>query len=401
MAGITHRPNGHRWVTFKAPNGKRQTIRLGSADEQQAKNFAAKIDKLLVCKKLGELPDAQLIEWLADLADGIYDTLSKCGLVPHRGVRTVGELTAWTIARCKQLVEEKRLKKSTLVNIKRAADALDRHFGKDRKLSTVRPYHETPAGGESDGEKFRRWLFRHGRAKTNGPLAPTTASRMCRRAREIFGSACKRGWMRDNPLAEERDWVDVNPERDEYIPRDVFECVMDEAAPDTRLFFSLIRYAGLRGVSEILELEWQWVDWQHHTLFVRAPKTERYEGHDQRFVPLAPELYSQLLEASERAVVGGSRIFFACPNTNAAWNNRLEVACRRARLAMWEKPKINLRASCEYDWLRKHSIDEVAEWMGHSPETMLKHYKRVAKQRTAQVAGSALHTPSGVSSRAS
>lgn len=401
MAGVTRRPNGHRWVTFKAPNGKRQTIRLGPADEQQARNFAAKIDKLLVCKKLGELPDARLMEWLAELDDDIHDTLSKCWLVPARGASTVGALTSWIVTRCKKLVEEKRLKKSTLVNIKRAADALDRHFGKDRRLKTIRPYTETPGSGESDGEKFRRWLFKHGRVKTNGPLAPTTASRMCRRAREIFDAARKRGWMRDNPLAEERDWVDVNPERDEYIQRDAFESVMAESAPDTRLFFSLIRYGGLRGVSEIIPLQWQWVDWNHHTLYVKAPKTEQYEGHEERFVPLSAELYRLLLEASERAVEGAKLIFFDAPATNAAWNNRLEVACRRARIAMWQKPKINLRASCEYDWLRKHPIDEVAEWMGHSPETMLKHYKRVAKQRTAQVAGSALHASIEVTSRAS
>ena len=168
MAGVTRRPNGHRWVTFKAPNGKRQTIRLGAADEQQARNFAGKIDKLLVCKKLGELPDARLMEWLAELDDKIHDVLANCWLVPARGMRTIGELTAWTIERSKKLIAEGRLKKSTLVNLKRAADALDRHFGRDRQLKTIRCYLETPQDGQSDGEKFRTWLFNHGH-KNGGP----------------------------------------------------------------------------------------------------------------------------------------------------------------------------------------------------------------------------------------
>ena len=46
---------------------------------------------------------------------------------------------------------------------------------------------------------------------------------------------------------------------------------------------------------------------------------------------------------------------------------------------MWPNPFVNLRASCEYDWLRPRPIDAVAAFTGHSPETMLRHDNRVFK----------------------
>lgn len=134
---------------------------------------------------------------------------------------------------------------------------------------------------------------------------------------------------------------------------------------------------------------------------MKAPKTARYEGHETRFVPLCEELTTQLRDAMERAVIGATHIFADMRVTNTAIDNRLAAACRRAKRLMWDKPKINLRASCEFDWLRRHPIDMVAAWMGHSPETMLKHYKRVFKEQTAQAAGGALHAAGEPSARAS
>jgi integrase len=400
MASVTTRPNGHRWVTFKAPNGKRQTIRLGAASQNQADNFKEKIEKLLVCVRLGEPPSANLIEWLSDLPDNIHDTLSKCGVVNARGARTVGDLTAWFAKRYAKHCEQNRRKPSTLINVTRATDAMNRFFGKDRRLRNFKSYLDTPDEEETEGEKFRAWLAYAGRVK-GGSLAPTTVSSMCRRAREIFDKAVARGWMKANPLAEERNWVNTNPERDEYVTREQFDRVMDEADPDSRLFFSLVRYAGLRGLSELSLLEWTWVNWTEHTLFVKAPKTSRYEGQGSRFVPLSDKLYKLLLSAMENAPEGATHVFGETPITNVAWDNRLEAACRRAKVVMWPKPKINLRASCEYDWLRVHPMDEVAAWMGHSPETMLKHYSRVAKQRSAEVAGGRASAPNASSLRAS
>jgi integrase len=133
----------------------------------------------------------------------------------------------------------------------------------------------------------------------------------------------------------------------------------------------------------------------HKTLFVKAPKTERHEGHASRFVPLCEQLVDLLVKASEQAAVGAIRIFDDLRITDTSLNNRLAGTCRRAKVIMWEKPKINLRASCEFDWLRTHTIDKVAAWMGHSPKTMLKHYNRVFKEQSARAAAGALHAPNG------
>jgi hypothetical protein len=225
MASVTLRPNGHRWVTFKAPNGKRQTLRLGPATEQQAHNFKEKVERLLVCRRLIEPLDAALVEFLSELPDGLHDTLSRCGVIAPRGARTVGALTTWFIGRYTAHCANGRRKHSTFVNVKRAADATDRFFGRDRKLSSFRSYLETGADHQTDGERFRAWLIRAGNS-ADGPLAPTTASRMCRRVRGIFDAAVERGWMKHNPLSEERGWIDTNPERDAYVDAVQFERVM-------------------------------------------------------------------------------------------------------------------------------------------------------------------------------
>ncbi len=391
MASVTTRPNGHRWVTFKGPNGKRQTLRLGAASEQQANNVKDRVERLLICCKIGEPPSAALIEWLSDLPDNHHDTLANCGATTPRGARTVGDLTTWFRERYKMHVLKGRRKQSTLKNVVRVIDVMDRFFGRDRKLRTFRSYLDTPDESETDGEKFRSWLLTDGKA-CGGPLAPTTASNLCCRARYVFQKAVDRGWMKANPLGEERNWVTTNPDRDAYITAEQFEQVMKESGTEAQLFFSLIRYGGLRGVSEIEAIELSWIDWLHRTLFVKAPKTAHHgDGHQSRFIPLNNALFKLLLAASENAPAGERFLFGDLRVTNASWDSRLEAACRRAQVIMWPKPKINLRASCEFDWLREHPIDRVAAWMGHSPDTMLKHYNRVVKQQTAQAAGSALH----------
>jgi hypothetical protein len=55
MASIMTRPNGHRWIFFNSPSGKRQTIRLGGASVVQAETFKLRIEKLTVAARLGDV----------------------------------------------------------------------------------------------------------------------------------------------------------------------------------------------------------------------------------------------------------------------------------------------------------------------------------------------------------
>lgn len=377
MASVTNRPNGDRWVTFKAPNGKRQTIRLGKATASQADDFKQQVELLQVCHRLGSAPQAKTIEWLTLLSDDLHDKLSNCGLIERRGARTVAELVAWHAGRRPRKGSTQRL-------VNNAHASIQKYLGPQRKLHSIKP---------DDIAKFRAWLETDGKKK-GGPMMPTTVSGICRRCRGMFQAAVTEGWIPNNPFRLERDWTNTNPDRDVYIPRIDFEAVLEEATDDlTRLIFSLARYAGLRSPSEVFPLEWSWVNWEHNTLFVKAPKTERYETHESRIVPLAEEVLRYLRPLFDRAVEGETHIVGGLAITRTAIANRLEAACRRANIVMWPKPFVNLRASCEHDWLEEHPINVVAAWMGHSPETMLKHYNRVAKEQSARLGGERASRP--------
>lgn len=108
------------------------------------------------------------------------------------------------------------------------------------------------------------------------------------------------------------------------------------------MIVALCRYAGLRCPSELLEL--------------RAVLADCYADAEE----LVPGL------------------------TNGAVNLRTEFSrvVVRARLSMWEKPFQNLRSSYETDWFRQYPgrINDVARWMGHSPEIAMRHYLQVIPQ---------------------
>ena len=61
----------------------------------------------------------------------------------------------------------------------------------------------------------------------------------------------------------------------------------------------------------------------------------------------------------------------------------------RAGLVPWPKIVNNLRASMETDLLDGKygtlSIQVIADWLGHSPKTMLRHYRRVHADHFRQV----------------
>jgi integrase len=373
MASITLRPGGRYQVTFKAPNGKRQTIRLGAASEQQARTFKMRLEKLMIAVRLGDEVDPATLEWLLIVDDRYHKTLSKCGLVAKRGAKTIGELASW-------YVESKRksCKPQTIVNIKRATAPLTKFFGEDRRLATIR---------EQDADGFREWLRTSG-AKNGGPLAPTTVSRTCRRSRQLFAAAIKLGSIRQNPFGEMRKWIETNPDRDVYVDRELVKKLIDATAdPELRLIIALVRFAGLRCPSEIQPLQWSWVDWDAGCLQVASPKTEHHDGHARRLVPMFPDVRLQIDQLWESTPEGAALLFPRHQGSRTAITNRLQGLCRTIGIAMWAKPFVNMRASCERDWLKTRPIDEVAAWMGHSPTIALKHYNRAAAEGRARVAG--------------
>lgn len=381
MASITTRPNGHRWILFTAPDKKRHTIRLGKASMAQAETFKHRVEVLIAAKLLDQPPDSATIEWLSKIDRSYYDKLATAGLCTKHDVRTVKELVLWHLAE----MGKGSAKPSTIRNITRAGENLRAYFTDDRSIGTIT---------FDDANNFRKWLQESG-GQNGKPLAKTTVSRRCRRARQIFAAAAKphRRWVAANPFEEMGHWCEVNQERNVYIEQAKIEFVLDELTDDhVRLVVALARYAGLRAPSEPLDLEWQNIDWATNTMNVHCIKTQQYEGKEWRTVPIFPELLPHLQKIYDRLPERATNRVFEDFHGKAwtSFSRRIEAACRRLGIPMWIKPFINMRASCEHDWLQKYPINVVAAWMGHSPQVALRHYSRVSKELTARAASNSL-----------
>ena len=136
---------------------------------------------------------------------------------------------------------------------------------------------------------------------------------------------------------------------------------------------ALGRYAGLRMPSEAVDLSWRSVDLQRNVLTVYAPKTKR-----ARELPICRrlgELLRELLASSD----GGDSPLFPELRRDTNLRTTLLRLIERAELTPWPRLWQNLRLSRVNDWLdAKHDIWDVAEWMGHSPEVLLQHYRRTS-----------------------
>lgn len=376
MSSRSTRPNGHQWIFFSFA-GKRHTIRLGAVTLSDAGTFQRNLDRAIQTKSLGLEFDPEIRHWLTLLGDRHHANLATAGLVEPRGARTLGDLKAAFLVHLKR----EGAKPRTIANVNVVLRNLVEHFTEERHLGKITP---------DDVAEFRSELRDFGRVG-GGSLERTTVSRRVRRAREIFSFAVDRGWIPANPFAKQKKWSEVNTARDAYVTTKTATRLI-EAAPslEWKALIAITRFAGLRCPSEIHPLLWDWVNWDEHTFRVFAPKTEHHPGKDWRHVPLFEELAVHLKALYATRLVGQTHIFPNCQATGSALTAKLARICRDAGVEPWPKAWVNLRASCERDMLLHHPIDDCASWLGHSPETALRHYNRVVKDQRTREAGGAL-----------
>lgn len=158
-----------------------------------------------------------------------------------------------------------------------------------------------------------------------------------------------------------------------YVTPEETEKLIAEA-PDSewRLLIGLARYAGLLTPSETHLLVWGDVDWDRSRLRVRSPKTERYQGHEVRLVPIVPRLLELLHERFD-AVPEGEE--FLVKIKGAGGRRRKMVAImEKAGVQAWADTWQTLRRSCEIQWAQVHPQFAVSKWIGHSIVVSGWHY---------------------------
>jgi integrase len=382
MATVSTQANGLRMIFARKSNGKRHPIRIGKVSLDHAQQFASYVSNLEVAKQMGTLPDRATIAWLATLSPTLHERIANTGLVEHRGDAIVrgstGQHAPGTLGLLlERFPESLSVQQQSLVAIGQTIRNLLGYFGADRSVTSI------TAG---DADEFRQWLLKRGRKRGRDgtkpkPLAHATVSRRCRAARQIFEFAVRKRWCLDNPFDHMSGWHETNPDRDCYIPADqVARILADEPDLEFRTLVALCRFAGMRP-SDALSVEWSAIDWDRSYAHLVAPKTRRSRSGGHRDVPLFPEVRELLDQLFAAAPDGAVHVFGHYRETSHAnISDRLRRACIRVGELPWVKPWINMRASCENDWIDAgYSIFQVARWMGHAPDVALRHYNRVGK----------------------
>ena len=240
-------------------------------------------------------------------------------------------------------------------------------FGEDCDLRKITP-------GQCDD--FRENL--------NRTLAENTVRKTLSRCKQFFRAAVRKRIISENPLGDMKNIVvTANRSRDHFVTEAEAMAVL-RSCPDAewRLIFSLARWGGLRIPSELLELRWGDVDWENEMLVIRSPKTQQYQGHESREMPLWPELrpYLQMCLDDLRRVHGPKANVddvpvirrYRLPNANL--RTRLMRIIKAAGLTPWEKLFQNLRTTRATELKNEHGGDDAADWLGHSTKVAKGNY---------------------------
>jgi integrase len=361
MASVSKDKKGYR-VRFVMPDGANKTIRLAGFNKSKCEDIARHVEELIAAKAAGAAIDRRTANWLADIGQNVHDKLSNAGLVEQRVSFSLGEFIADYIKRRSDVAP------GTTMNFGTCERNLVDYFGHDKAMRSIK---------HSDAIAFRQWL------EENEGQAENTIRRRCGRARQFFKAAMKSRLIDENPFDDMPVTVSGSTKKERFVTEAESQKIL-KACPDLqwRLIFSLCRYGGMRCPSEILALRWENVLWDSNRIIVTSPKTKRYKGHENRVIPMFPELAHVLNEAYEMAfdrledksaVVSGPVV---TRYTSARQNLRttFEKIVTRAGLIPWPKPFQNLRSTRETELMEIYPSHVVVSWIGHSEKVARQHY---------------------------
>lgn len=371
MASIVNEGNGRRMIEFILPNGTRGRIRLGQMNRDNATKFKARLLDLLASKRSGGKLDDETQTWLTGMDDKTHKRLVRLGLAATR--QPVATTAPVEVIRLGQFIagyiaKRTDVKPNTLMNLRRAETELLAFFKADKPLADI-----TPAAAQDYARQLTTPKDKDGRG-----MSINTARRLCGRAKQLFRYACLDRLIADNPFTGIDSRVKCNKARQFFITRAMADTVI-AACPDAqwRLIFALSRYGGLRCPSETLSLKWGDIDFDRGRIRVPSPKTERYEGQEERIIPLFPELREPLMDAFTQAEPGTNFVItrYRGPNLRTGF----ERIVAKAGLTPWPKLFHNLRSSRATELAQTHPAHVVCAWLGNTEAVAEEHYLQVTE----------------------
>ena len=378
MASLSKRSGtGSYSIQFEDLNGIRRTITLGRIDKRGAEQIKRHVEALIHAQIAGTSPDPATSRWLATANEKLVIKLSKAGLVQTRQSKTLGAFIDEFIAQRKA---DPNIKPRTITAAQAAYNSLTKHFGKDRALRSIT---------KGDARAWRT-LIAPGRAEN-------TVRKWTANAKTVFNSALEHELIEANPFASLPASSTEVRDRMYFVSRDEADKVLAECPTiDWRLIFALSRYGGLRCPSEVLALRWGDILWDQNRFVVRSVKTERHEGHENRVVPIFPELAPLFYEAFSAAEEGSEYVVTKSRNSGVNLRTTMHKIIIRAGLKPWPKVFQNLRATRATELVDQFPAHVATAWLGHSEKVARKHYRQVTDDHFAaaisQSAANALQT---------
>jgi integrase len=373
MASLYKTGGGWR-VDWKCGDGRRGQLRLpGGTSERERNEFMRHLNRLIASRELGVAADVAVASYFAAVSDRIYDRLVENALLPRR--ERDREIAAWIEEHQGREAVRKMATDGTREVWARALRHARIHFG-GRMLSTLDP---------TDGARFRDYLLGC-EGRISDTMAEATVRKMCSVVSSAIKAARKLGLVTCDPFDDVPKFVGPNRAREVYLSVADAERLLSACDPELKVLVALARFAGLRVPSEIANLRWSDVSWQHPAeLRVDSPKTKR-SGKDSRRVPIAPRLQAVLLEAYSRSIEPDG---FILPTLRTHTNPgmRLARAIKTAKIKPWPRPFHTLRASCETDWYEAEGLASAAAYAGNSPRMATAHYIRPTDASFRRAAG--------------
>jgi len=372
MASLTK----DRRLLFKAPDGKRKTIRLGSKTPvKQARLIQRHVERLLACQLDGSAPPEETSRWAAGVSDTLRDRLSRAGLIEQRESGHTLTLSG-LIERYKDRPRWRNLKESSRHCYNFGFRHLKKRFGADTPIKRIT---------DAAAEELPDYLTEE--KPVGAGLAKASAYRVCDTAVTIFRFAVKSRLLDRNPFDEVKRGS-VPTSRRAYIGTDVAKAVLDELHDtQTQLIFGLARWGGLRVPSEPTLLRWADIDWARNRFLVLSPKTEHHEGHSKRWVPIFPEL-AQLFDARFEEAAEGDE--FVLPMLQGAvsscFRQKLSFAIKRAGHEQWPRICHSLRSTRQTELEQLWPTYVVCKWLGNSAIIANRHYLQVTDEHFAKAA---------------
>ena len=369
MASVSINPKTKKCQIRFYFDNKQKTLYLSTADKKAAQTICNMVERLVEQKQTGQ-PDRLLSNWLKDIPDDLRQRLERAGLVePKPKPKTIRDI----IDRFK---DRKDVEPATLLTYDKISSNLTEFFGSDCLLESI---------DTEQAAAFQTWL--------NKKYCEATAKRRISLAKQFFNEAEKLDWVYKNPFRFCKGGDVVNKEKWQYFPVDVISKALDEMTnKEHRAQIALMRFAGVRGASELYQMDWtpETIRWSSGSgtgnITILSDKTKRHAGKEFRIVPLNPILESCLRDLYDSAREGQLKMF---PNLRKRSNpgSWIKKAFRLVGINIGQV--YNLRRSYCCDVMESVGQDAKAyeALTGHNFAMGLKHYQQYHKARQDKAEG--------------